>query len=71
MHRECPRVFLSVQEWFLNLNSMSGSVSECTGLYFRLPKVDKKKTDFSTFSMVDDVFRLFGSLMGVAQNSLF
>ena len=50
---------------------MSGSVLECTGSHFRLPKVDKKLPKFSTFFMLDDVFRLFSCSVVVVQESAF
>ena len=50
---------------------MTWSVLECTGIYFRLPKVDIKFPKFSTFFMLDDVFRLFNCSVVVVQDSVF
>ena len=50
---------------------MAGIVLECTGLYFRLPKVDKKIPKISTFFMLDAIFRLFSCSVVVVQESVF
>ena len=50
---------------------MAGSVLECTGNNFRLPKVEQKTPNISTFSILDDVFRLFSCSVVVVQESVF
>ena len=50
---------------------MAGSVLECTGSYFRWPKVDTKNPKISTFFMLDDVFRLSSCSVVVVQESVF
>ena len=50
--------------------AIPGSVPQCAGSNFRLPKVEQKIPMFSTCFMLNDVFRLFSCSVVVVQESV-